>query len=71
MLVEVEILRTRTVTIDESAVAEIDVPDNVPEEGQEDWILEQISEGHLTVADSEFEISDETEDSEYQEINKV
>jgi hypothetical protein len=71
MLVEVEILRTRTVTIDESAVVEIDVPDSVPEEDQEDWILEQISEGHLTVADSEFEVSDETEDSEYQEINKV
>lgn len=32
MLVEVEILRTRTVTIDESAVVEIEVPDNVPEE---------------------------------------
>lgn len=71
MLVEVEILRTRTVTIDESAVVEIEVPDSVPEEDQEDWALEQISEGHLAVADSEFEASDETENSEYQEINKV
>lgn len=71
MLVEVEILRTRTVTIDESAVVEIEVPDNVPEEDQEEWILEQISEGHLVVADSEFEVSDEGEDAEYQEVNKV
>ena len=69
MLVEVEILRTRTVEIEESAVVEVEIPDGVPEEERGDWVLEQVSEGNLEIADSEFEASDESESSDYHEVN--
>lgn len=71
MKIEVEILRTVKITRDESAVVEVDVPDHVPEEDREGWILDQLSDGNLVVPDSDYEVSDETEDAEYQEVNEV
>lgn len=71
MQIEVEILRTVTITRDESATVEIEVPDSVPEEDRESWILDRLIDGDLVIADSEFELSDETEWPEYQEVNEV
>lgn len=71
MKIEVEILRTVTITRDEAAVVEVDIPKSIPEEEREDWILDQLSEGHLKIGDERFDVNDEQESTEYQEVNEV
>lgn len=71
MKIEVEILRTRKIEIEESATVEVKVPASVPEDERTDWIKQQLEDGELEVDDTEFEVSDETEEVGYDEVNEI
>lgn len=72
MKVEIEIMRTRTVTIDEHCVVELDVPKSVLREYEDgdssaliEWLESKASaETHLLI-NREMEMSDEDEVIEY------
>lgn len=67
-----EILRTRTVVIDERIEASIEVPDSVPEDEREDWVMDRVSadEPTLELPNSDWETTDENETSEYDEVTE-
>lgn len=67
-----EILRSRTVEIEERIEVTIKVPNSVPEGEREDWVMEQVGadEPALTFPDDDWEVTDETESSEYQEVTE-
>ena len=81
--VQVEILRTVTVTREESAIVELNVPKSVIDDcGELDWI-DQIMEkrpedrtgGEKSVAkaltDADWDVSDEDESTEYNEATDL
>lgn len=77
MKVEVEILRTRTVVIDESCTVELDIPRTVLREYEEgdssaliEWVEANAAKLHETLA-REMEIADEDESIEYDSIEVV
>lgn len=71
MKVEVEVMRTRTLTIDEHCVVELDVPKRVLreyEDGDDSAITNWIEENEQkldTLLRQEMEMSDESESIEY------
>ena len=71
MKVQVEIMRTRTLTIDEHCVVELDVPKRVLreyEDGDDSAITNWIEENEQkldTLLRQEMEMSDESESIEY------
>lgn len=71
MKVQVEIMRTRTLTIDEHCVVELNVPKNVLreyEDGDDGAITNWIEENEQkldTLLRQEMEVSDEDESIEY------
>ena len=71
MKVQVEIMRTRTLTIDEHCVVELNVPKNVLreyEDGDDSAITNWIEENEQkldTLLRQEMEMSDESESIEY------
>lgn len=71
MKVQVEIMRTRTLTIDEHCVVELDVPKSVLreyEDGDDSAITNWIEENEQkldTLLRQEMEMSDESESIEY------
>jgi hypothetical protein len=81
--IEVEILRTVTITREESATVELNVPKSVIDDGEElDWIdqiMEKRSEerkaGEKAVvkalADADWDVNDEDESTEYDEANNL
>lgn len=64
-----EVLRTRKIHVEESAVLEFEIPSSV--EDPEDWVRQQLDDEKLKVDDSAFDVSDETEDVEYDEVTEV
>lgn len=81
--VEIEIMRTVTVTREESAVVELDVPKRVIDEGDVvSWVddimekpYESMTSGetavHAAVTGAEWDPSDEGEEIEYNEANVI
>lgn len=66
-----EVLRTRTITQDERAEVEIQVPDSVPEEEREEWALGQLVEEKLKLDDDSFTVEDESTEDDYQEVTEL
>lgn len=66
-----EILRTRTVVIDERIERTINVPKSVPEDERGDWVMGQIESEKLEFPDSDWEVADETESSDLQEATQL
>jgi hypothetical protein len=69
--IEFEILRTREVTIEENATVEVEVPARTPEDEREEWVLDQLEKGKLEIPDSVWDVSDETEHVDYQEVTEL
>lgn len=66
-VVEIEILRTRTVTIEESGTLEVRVPQDVIDNGDlHEWVEENV---HKKDIERVMEMSDENEDIEIDEVN--
>ena len=66
-VVEIEILRTRTVTIEESGTLEVEVPQDVIDNGDlHEWVENNVSGRDI---DRVMEISDEDENIEIDEVN--
>lgn len=70
-MIAFEILRTRTVTFDERAEVEIQVPDSVPEDEREEWALGQLNDGKVTLDDDAFTVEDETPEVSYDEVTEL
>jgi hypothetical protein len=74
--VEIEILRRVTVTRDESAIVELDVPAHILDDPDElfDWVEREMgktdSEVCKATADA-WEVTDEDESIEYNEVNNL
>lgn len=66
-----EVLRTRTITQDERAEVEIEVPDSVPEDEREDWVLGQLNDEKLKLDDDSFTVEDESTEDDYQEVTEL
>lgn len=66
-----EVLRTRTITQDERAEVEIQVPDSVPEGEREEWALGQLVEEKLKLDDDSFTVEDESTEDDYQEVTEL
>lgn len=71
MKIEIEILRTRTVRIEENVTTEVDIPARVPKRDRERWAMQQLADKKLVIPDDSYEVADETEDVEYNEVNEV
>lgn len=66
-VVQVEILRTRTVTIKESGVLEVRAPKDVIDNGDlHEWVENNVHEKDI---ERVMEMSDESEDIEIDEVN--
>lgn len=68
--VEVEILRTRTTTIEESAVVELNIPQTVIDDEVLSWVEEKYTKGapaFVKLIDDAMEISDEQEEVVFSE----
>ncbi len=81
--IEVEILRTVTVTREENTTVELNVPKTVIDDGEElDWI-DQVMEkdlrdmtpmekaAHRALTGAEWDIADEDESVQYDEVNNL
>lgn len=66
-----EILRTRTVEIDERIEVEVEVPRSVPEDEREDWVLNKLENDKLSFPDGDWEVADENSSSNYQEVTEL
>lgn len=58
-----EILRTRTVILDEQIEVKVKVPASVPEDERESWVQAQCADDKLTFPDKDWTVADETESS--------
>lgn len=73
---EVEILRTVTITREESLVIELNIPKAVLEDGEElDWIDQQLEEWETATAKAlkaaAWDVTDEDESHEYNEATNL
>lgn len=69
MKIQIEVLRTRTVTIDESATVEVEVPNHLTDPtDQAQYIHGELSDNRMKLDDSVFEASSENTDNEYHEV---
>lgn len=66
-----EIMRTRTVTIDERIEVGVEVPESVPEDEREDWVQSQLTNDKLTFPDDDWAVADETESSLYETVTEL
>jgi hypothetical protein len=66
-----EILRTRTVEIDERIEVGVQIPDSVPEDEREDWVLNKLENDELSFPDGDWEASSEDSSSNYQEVTEL
>lgn len=66
-----EVLATRTVESSIRAEVTFKVPNSVKEEDREDWVLGQLNEGKLTIADEEWSLDDEDTSDEFQEVTEM
>lgn len=58
-----EILRTRTVILDERIEVKVKVPKRVPEDERGSWVQAQCEDDKLTFPDKDWAVQDETESS--------
>lgn len=66
-----EILRTRTVEIDERIEVEVKVPKSVPEDEREEWVFNKLENDELTFPDDDWEAASEDSSSNYQEVTEL
>lgn len=73
--IEIKILRTRTVTIDESAVVSVEVPDSVVDDDDAlyEWVENRLktNEEFSKEVDKEMEADSEDTDIELHEVNNL